>query len=261
MLIANGFYTSNCWHPDIIEFITAKRQPGRLSKFNLSVNCTDDFMLLVDKITKLEKILADKKATGESTVEIENKIAEIDKWDLIFPDTTVPEYKTVWNGDLKLWKSKNLPIKIYNTVSVKYLWNLIMESTYNRAEPGVLFLDRANYFNPLNYAETIFATNPCLAGDSKVKTNKGEITFEELTNRFENGEKFKALTFNPSSKELEWEDIVFSGKTRKNAEVVKLELEDGSFLELTPDHKVFTENRGYVEAKNLTSDDILISVD
>ena len=108
MLIANGFYTSNCWHPDIVEFITAKRQPGRLSKFNLSVNCTDDFMLLVDKITKLEKILADKKATGESTVEIENKIAEIDKWDLIFPDTTVPEYKTVWNGDLKLFCIRGL---------------------------------------------------------------------------------------------------------------------------------------------------------
>jgi ribonucleoside-diphosphate reductase alpha chain len=52
-------------------------------------------------------------------------------------------------------------VVVYSTISVSWLWNLIMESTYNRNEPGVLFLDRANYFAPLNYAETILATNPC----------------------------------------------------------------------------------------------------
>src|SRR5208282_189007 len=83
------------------------------------------------------------------------------KWDLIFPETNFENYKTEWDGDIKKWKSKEYPIRVCNTVSVKWLWNLIMESTYNRAEPGILFLDRANYFGPLNYAETIFATNPC----------------------------------------------------------------------------------------------------
>ena len=145
------------WHPDIVEFITAKQQAGRLSKFNISVNCTDDFMERVNEIAKLEAPIGE----GEEAIDRGPEVAELDKWDLIFPDTTHPEYKTVWNGDIKLWKSKGLPVKVYNTVSVKYLWNLIMESTYNRAEPGVLFLDRANYFNPLGYGETIFATNPC----------------------------------------------------------------------------------------------------
>ena len=140
------------WHPDIIEFITAKQSAGRLSKFNISVNCTDDFM---ERVNKLEELYADGKTPSEED------LSAVDNWDLIFPDTTHPEYKAVWNGDIKLWKSKGLPVKVHNTVSVKYLWNLIMESTYNRAEPGVLFLDRANYFNPLGYGETIFATNPC----------------------------------------------------------------------------------------------------
>jgi ribonucleoside-diphosphate reductase alpha chain len=125
----------DCWHPDVIEFITAKQQSGRLTKFNLSVNCTDEFM---------EKVI-----TGD------------DHWDLVFPDTTFINYKEEWDGNIKNWKEKGYPVKVYQTVSVKWLWNLIMESTYNRAEPGVLFLDRANYYNPANYMETITATNPC----------------------------------------------------------------------------------------------------
>lgn len=156
------------WHPDIIEFITAKQQPGRLTKFNISVNCTDEFMERVQKIQELERDVALVGAHA-SAVPVEDfdfntyteAIAALDKWDLYFPDTTFEKYKAEWDGNIQLWKSKGYPIKVYNTVSVKDLWKLIMESTYNRAEPGVLFLDRANKFGPLNYLETIFATNPC----------------------------------------------------------------------------------------------------
>ncbi len=125
------------WHPDVIEFITAKQHAGRLTKFNISVNCTDDFM---------EKVLRND---------------EDETWDLRFPDTQYSQYKQEWDGHLGNWEAKGYPVVVYNTVKVSYLWNLIMESTYNRAEPGVLFLDRANHFSPLNYEETIQATNPC----------------------------------------------------------------------------------------------------
>lgn len=154
------------WHPDIIEFITAKQQSGRLTKFNVSVNCSDEFMRRVQQIRELEKSLP--WFTGEFTEEqkeshssVYAEIQNLDSWDLIFPDTAFEKYKSEWNGDIAAWKAKGYPVKVYNTVSVKWLWNLVMESTYNRAEPGVLFLDRANYFNPFNYGETIFATNPC----------------------------------------------------------------------------------------------------
>lgn len=129
------------WHPDIIEFITAKQTPGRLSKFNISVNCTEDFM---QKVTAVE--------AGDTSQ---------DDWNLVFPDTSFEKYKSEWNGDLNSWKQKGYPVIVHNTVKVSWLWNLIMESTYNRNEPGVLFLDRANEYAPLNYAETIIATNPC----------------------------------------------------------------------------------------------------
>ncbi|MGI0075817.1 MAG: hypothetical protein ACREAU_00230 [Nitrosopumilaceae archaeon] len=140
----------DCTHPDIVEFITAKQQPGRLTKFNVSVNCTDEFM---EKVLRVQQ-LKDQDASQEL-------IDETDQWNLRFPDTTSSLHKTEWDGDLKEWEEKGYPTKIYKTVSATWLWNLIMESTYNRAEPGILFLDRANYFNPFNYGEKIFATNPC----------------------------------------------------------------------------------------------------
>ena len=127
----------SCTHPDVVEFITAKQTPGRLSKFNVSVNCTDEFMDLV--------------INGSPDAD----------WDLIFPDTKFPAYKAEWQGSIKDWKDKGYPVVVHHTVKVQWLWNLIMESTYNRNEPGVLFLDRANSYNPLSYGETILATNPC----------------------------------------------------------------------------------------------------
>ena len=115
----------------------------------MSVNCTDDFMAKVKQVQKLRE----EKATKKEIEAIE--------WDLVFPDTKHKTYKKEWFGSITDWTNKGYPVNVYRSVSVDWLWNLIMESTYNRAEPGVLFLDRANRINPLNYAETIYATNPC----------------------------------------------------------------------------------------------------
>jgi ribonucleoside-diphosphate reductase alpha chain len=97
-------------HPDIEDFIDAKRTPGRLSNFNLSVLVSDAFMAAV-------KNDAD--------------------WNLEF------------NGH------------VYRTVRARALWDRIMRSTYDFAEPGVIFIDRINALNNLGYCETISATNPC----------------------------------------------------------------------------------------------------
>lgn len=252
------------WHPDVIEFITAKQTSGRLTKFNMSVNCSDEFMFKVIRVMEIDNELFREQSFNEPNIEYIEKLKtereEIDKWDLRYPDTIHAKYKKEWRGDIKKWDEAGYPTITYQTVSATWLWNLIMESTYNRAEPGVLFLDRANYFNPLNYAETIYATNPCLTGDSIVTTDKGKIQFNDLVKRYKDGEKFKALTFNISENKPEWEDIIFADKTRENANVIKLEFDDGTFLKLTPDHQVYTENRGYIKAAQLTTNDIIISI-
>jgi len=129
--------TMSCWHPDIEEFITAKQTSGRLDKFNMSLLITDDFM---------------------------NAVLNNLKWDLIFPDFDKVKgtYEDEWDGNINKWLADGHPVKVYKTYkNANELWDLVMKSTYNRNEPGVLFIDTINRFNNLHYLEYISATNPC----------------------------------------------------------------------------------------------------
>lgn len=180
------------WHPDVVEFITAKQSEGRLNKFNMSVNVSDEFMSKLNTICELEKALVPGVTP---TTEFIEDVAELDKWNLFFPDTQHPKYKKEWDGDIKKWQAKGYAVVNYQTVSVKWLWNLIMESTYNRAEPGVLFLDRANEFNPLYYGENITSTNPC--GEQTLSPgnvcNLGSVNLSQFINVDRTGFEIKKL--------------------------------------------------------------------
>jgi ribonucleoside-diphosphate reductase alpha chain len=97
-------------HPDIEEFIRAKKNDKDLTNFNVSVAVTDEFMRAVEK--------------GDS-------------------------FDLQYNGEK------------YRTIDARMLWDEIMRNNWDWAEPGVIFIDRVNEDNPLNYCETIAATNPC----------------------------------------------------------------------------------------------------
>ena len=124
----------SCSHPEIYDFIDAKLTPGRLTKFNMSVGIIPGFV---------QSVIEDKD------------------WVLRFPKTDCVEYKDQWFGDIEDWESKNLPVVVFKTVKAKDLWDKIMKATYTRNEPGVMFMDVANQYNPLWYAEKLQASNPC----------------------------------------------------------------------------------------------------
>ncbi|MDR3212630.1 MAG: adenosylcobalamin-dependent ribonucleoside-diphosphate reductase [Azoarcus sp.] len=116
-----------CDHPDIEDFIHAKDK-GDLANFNISVGVTDNFMRAVE---------------GDDEVELIHKAEPGD------------DIKTAgaYQLDDGVW--------VYRKIRARELWAQIMHSTYDHAEPGILFLDRMNQDNNLSYCETIEATNPC----------------------------------------------------------------------------------------------------
>ena len=231
------------WHPDIIEFITAKQTEGKLSKFNMSVNCTDEFM---NKVI-LVKDLREKKASKEEIAAIQ--------WDLVFPVTAHKKYKTEWNGDIATWKAKGYEIKVYRTVSVDWLWNLITESTYKRNEPGVLFLDRANYFNPLNYLEKIMATNPCVTGDTRVATADGRnmVSIKQLADE---GRDVPVYCLDKNG-HVTIRQMRNPRVTGQREPVYKILLDDGSSVRATANHKFRLKTGDYKEVSSLCPGDSL----
>ena len=141
--------TFDVGHPDVMEFIRAKREDGRLRQFNLSLLVTDEFMQAV--INEEDWKLA---------FPITQKELEQDGYDLDDESQFVwrewPEAGNyVGNGE------GLVACKIYKTLPAHRLWDLIMASTYDFAEPGFVLIDKVNEMNNNWFCENIRATNPC----------------------------------------------------------------------------------------------------
>jgi ribonucleoside-diphosphate reductase alpha chain len=134
-------------HPDVKEFIRAKREDGRLRQFNLSLLITDEFMDAVARDAEWPLVFP---------------VSEKEAGDLDFSDPK----QVVWRE----WPATAgyvtrddglVACKVYSHVRARGLWDMIMTSTYDFAEPGFILIDRVNEMNNNWWCESIRATNPC----------------------------------------------------------------------------------------------------
>jgi len=134
-------------HPDVKDFIRAKREDGRLRQFNLSLLITDGFMEAVDTDADWPLVFpVNVKEKGDIDVE--------DAAQVVWREW--PTHKNYIVRDDGL-----VACKIYGHIRARHLWDMIMVSTYDYAEPGFILIDRVNEMNNNWWCETIRATNPC----------------------------------------------------------------------------------------------------
>jgi len=198
-------------HPDIMEFVRAKREDGRLRQFNLSCLITRDFMEAV-------KNDAD--------------------WDLVFPASKMEmddgDTRIVFNHVANPPKSAAkddrglVACRVYKTLKAQRLWDVIMASTYDYAEPGFILIDEVNELNNNWFCEDVRATNPCVTADTWVQTADGPRQVSGLL-----GHGF---------------DVMVDGKSHATGaagffktghkEVFRLQTKAGYALRLTGNHRV-----------------------
>jgi ribonucleoside-diphosphate reductase alpha chain len=136
-------------HPDVVEFIRAKREDGRLRQFNLSLLITAEFMQAVKN-----------DAPWALSFPVTQKEVKVDKLDL--QDNTLIVWRDLPSTENYVLNDAGLvACKITKTIPAHRLWDIIMSSTYDYAEPGFILIDKVNEMNNNWFCEKIRATNPC----------------------------------------------------------------------------------------------------
>ena len=208
--------TFDIGHPDVLDFIKAKREDGRLRQFNLSLLITEEFMDAVknDRQWPLAFPITPTEAYNESL-------------DLDDPD------KVVWRD----WPTKSdyitneqglVACKISRKIRARRLWDVIMSSTYDYAEPGFILIDKVNEMNNNWFCENIRATNPCVTAETWVQTAQGPRQVRDLV-----GRPFRAIV--DGQAHASTREGFFRTATKP---VVRLMTSEGYHLRLTADHRV-----------------------
>ena len=228
-------------HPDVREFIKAKREDGRLRQFNLSLLITDGFMDAVEH-------------DGD--------------WPLLFP-VHVKEQHEIDLGDPAkvIWREwpvhRNyvtrddglVACKVYGHLKARHLWDMIMVSTYDYAEPGFILIDRVNEMNNNWWCEQIRATNPCVTADTRLATQYGMVPIGEL---YASGVPLEVTvdqrTLGQHGHGVATRPAVPAFMTAGKAAVYRVTTEDGYQIKATEWHDFYTE-RGKIKLKDLVVGD------
>ena len=139
--------TFDIGHPDAVEFIRAKREDGRLRQFNCSLLITDEFMQAVE-------------SDGNWALAFPITPDEASELDIDDPEQVLWREWPLLDDYVKR-EDGLVACKVYKTIPARRMWDMIMSSTYDFAEPGFIMVDRINEMNNNWFCENIRATNPC----------------------------------------------------------------------------------------------------
>ncbi|WP_336753258.1 adenosylcobalamin-dependent ribonucleoside-diphosphate reductase [Aeromonas hydrophila] len=141
--------TMDIRHPDVVEFIQAKREDGRLRQFNLSLLITEEFVKAVKEDAPWQLIFP-------------YTAREVEQDGIVLDDPAQVSWADWPNREGVVFNERGqVACKVYKTLPARKLWNVIMTSTYDYAEPGFILIDKVNQMNNNWFCEEIRATNPC----------------------------------------------------------------------------------------------------
>jgi ribonucleoside-diphosphate reductase alpha chain len=223
----------NSDHPDIEEFIWCKAVEERKARalrdagFDMDLDGKDSYSIQYQNANNSVRV----------TDEFMQAVVEDRDWDL----------KAITTGET------------LKTVRARDVMRQISQATWECADPGMQFDTTINRWHTAPHTGRINGSNPCFPGSERVHTDKGLITFAEFADRVRAGESFGVYTHDATNPAFPAERVEI---TRPDAvlltgwnEIVRLRFSNGMELRCTPGHRIFTTNRGYVEAQGLDADD------
>ncbi len=239
--------TFDVGHPDVVEFIRAKREDGRLRQFNLSLLITEAFM---------EAVAAN--ADWPLVFPLDRREAEADGIDPADPEQVLWREWPIHDKSYIVNEGGLVACKIYRHIKARRLWDLIMTSTYDYAEPGFVLIDRVNEMNNNWFCEDIRATNPCVTADTRLATQYGLMPIGEL---YEKGLPLEVTAdrriLETGERGTEVRPAKPAFMTAREADVYKVRTAAGYEIKATEWHEFFTP-RGKLKLRDLEPGDELL---
>jgi ribonucleoside-diphosphate reductase alpha chain len=237
--------TFDVGHPDAMDFIRAKRENGRLRQFNLSLLITDEFMKAVNE-----------GAEWKPAFPISRRENEEERPDLNDADKFVWREWPVHEGYV-CNEEGLVACRIYKTLPARRMWDVIMSSTYDFAEPGFILIDRVNEMNNNWWCEDIRATNPCVTADTRLATQYGMVQIGDL---YESGAQLEVTVDGRAlgkGRGVETRPAVPAFMTSMHADIYRVVTEAGYEIKATEWHDFYT-TRGKLKLRDLKPGDELL---
>ena len=231
------------WHADVFDFLDLRKNHGkeelRARDLFLALWIPDLFM---------------------------KRVEEDGNWSLFSPNEVpglIDAYDSPGNKAFtELFEKYEAEGKALKTIKARELWEKVLDSQVETGTPYMLYKDAANHKSNQKNLGTIKSSNLCLAGDTIVNAVidnvEVDITLEKLVSSYKNGSSVSVISFNTVNNTRELKPVSNAALMSPNSKVLKItDSNTGKYIICTADHKIFTKNRGYVIASELSAEDIL----